>query len=451
MILSWVKSWDYVVFGKELHSEAQSALSTKQLNIAAAKKRKRVFNQYEADFEDKILELDQHNRPKIKVCLISGPPGLGKTTLAHIIAKHAGYNIIEMNASDDRSADAFKQNIESVTQSRGSVNQSENAYKPSCLIIDEIDGAPQNSIQVLIDHVNEKVKNKKNCASTGPTMLRPIICICNDLYSPALKNLRPISIVFQCPNIATQRLAERLNTVCMISSINAEIGGLVALCEKTRNDIRSSLNTLQFLSSRTERITSKLINELTIGHKDCEKSIYEIMNEIFFTTPNNKKSLVNIENSSKFTLIQNMCQNCDTDKLFQALFENFLNVKFRDNNFQSVAKANEWLMYCDTFNKQVREKQDYFLYRYMMYMPVAFYKLFSTSSAPNPKNRLKYPHVFFENLCKLNKNTEILKHFQADMSPVVRVWYNSVKFNVIDLLPFFNDILQPNLRTVILF
>lgn len=223
----------------------------------------------------------------------------------------------------------------------------------------------------------------------------------------------------------------------------------MALCEKTRNDIRSSLNTLQFLSSRTERITNKLINELTIGHKDYEKSIYEIMNEIFFTTPNNKKSLVNLENSSKFTLIQNMCQNCDTDKLFQALFENFLNVKFRDNNFQAVTKANEWLMYCDTFNKQVREKQDYFLYRYIMYMPVAFYKFFSTSSAPNPKNRLKYPHVFFENLCKLNKNTEILKHFQADMSPTVRVWYNSAKFNVIDLLPFFNDILQPNLRTVI--
>ncbi len=30
--------------------------------------------------------------------MISGPPGLGKTTLAHIIAKRAGYNFIEMNA-----------------------------------------------------------------------------------------------------------------------------------------------------------------------------------------------------------------------------------------------------------------------------------------------------------------------------------------------------------------
>ncbi len=97
---------------------------------------------------------------------------------------------------------------------------------------------------------------------------------------------------------------------------------------------------------------------------------------------------------------------------------------------------------------QVREKQDFFLYRYQTYMPAMFYKLFSTSSAPNPKNRLKYPHTLYENMCKLNKNLDILKHFQADMSPLVRVAFNSFKYIVIDLLPFFNDILQPNLRSV---
>jgi hypothetical protein len=43
--------------------------------------------------------------------------------------------------SDDRSVESFKQNIESVTQIRGTVNQAN--FKPMCLIIDEIDGAPQ--------------------------------------------------------------------------------------------------------------------------------------------------------------------------------------------------------------------------------------------------------------------------------------------------------------------
>ena len=37
-----------------------------------------------------------------------GPPGLGKTTLAHVVANHAGYNVVEINASDDREYSANK-------------------------------------------------------------------------------------------------------------------------------------------------------------------------------------------------------------------------------------------------------------------------------------------------------------------------------------------------------
>ena len=38
-----------------------------------------------------------------KVALLSGPPGVGKTTTAHLVARELGYDVFELNASDARS------------------------------------------------------------------------------------------------------------------------------------------------------------------------------------------------------------------------------------------------------------------------------------------------------------------------------------------------------------
>jgi replication-associated recombination protein RarA len=82
------------VFGKEVPSNDKKQPKIEVTN----KKRKRIFNQNEIELDEKLNELDEYKRPKIKVALLSGAPGLGKTTLAHIVANRAGYNVIELNA-----------------------------------------------------------------------------------------------------------------------------------------------------------------------------------------------------------------------------------------------------------------------------------------------------------------------------------------------------------------
>ena len=69
------------------------------------------------------------------------------------MAAHAGYRVIEVNASDDRSVSAFKVKLENATQMK-SVNNKD--QRPNCLVIDEIDGAPAATINYLIQLMTGK-------------------------------------------------------------------------------------------------------------------------------------------------------------------------------------------------------------------------------------------------------------------------------------------------------
>ncbi|PJB04214.1 MAG: hypothetical protein CO124_00730, partial [Candidatus Huberarchaeum crystalense] len=58
--------------------------------------------------------------PKIgKVLLLLGPAGLGKTTLATLLAKEVGYEFFEVNASDTRNKDTIIHQVAPATLEQG--------------------------------------------------------------------------------------------------------------------------------------------------------------------------------------------------------------------------------------------------------------------------------------------------------------------------------------------
>jgi len=60
----------------------------------------------------------------------------------------SGYNVVEMNASDDRNLTSFKRQLEATTQMCSVMS---NDSRPNCLVLDEIDGAPVVSTKYVVN------------------------------------------------------------------------------------------------------------------------------------------------------------------------------------------------------------------------------------------------------------------------------------------------------------
>lgn len=213
----------------------------------------------------KSSRFGEPERINARAALLSGPPGVGKTTAARVAAKECGYEVLEYNASDDRNKGILEALSDLLC---GGVTMASfmGGKKPkhAVLVMDEMDGLSGNSdrggVQTLM-----KLIAKTNC---------PIICICNDRMHPKLRSLltKCYDLRFHKPpkNVVSKRMVE----IAQQEGLDIEYNAIELLCERVGNDLRQILNTLQLMG--TERGYERLVNvsfdgmrkEIGFGLKD---------------------------------------------------------------------------------------------------------------------------------------------------------------------------------------
>ncbi|XP_055837537.1 chromosome transmission fidelity protein 18 homolog [Episyrphus balteatus] len=457
-LLYWLKMWDKVVFGKEFKPREEKE-DTKGL---------RNFNKQTGKFELKggwkktrksnlNTNVDPLGRPMQKIALLCGPPGLGKTTLAHTIATHAGYQVREVNASDDRSPDAFQMALENGTQMTSVLNTDK---RPNCIILDEIDGAPRQSIEFLIRFISDNVvaKASKKGAKTQKNVLRrPIICICNDLYEPALRQLRQVAFVVTFPPIASPRLAERLMEIARKERIKTDFGTLISLAEKSGNDVRSCISTMQFFNAMKKGITLSDVLNSNFGLKDRHRGLFDVWGSIFKIQRPQKQldakgaadggPLVSMTDMSQSTRVKHILQvvhsGGDYNILMQGVYENYLQQKMPDPYLNGVTEATKWFCFSDTVQQHIQHLQNYTVYPYLQYGFVVWHLLFATLAYPNVSFPMR-GHEF-------NQKTTLQKQlFQSFRKGICcgSVGIGQGKVILVETVPMLKRILSPKMRTV---
>lgn len=176
----------------------------------------------------------------VRAVILSGPPGIGKTTAAHLAAKLAGYDVIESNASDSRSKKLVENGVSDVINNTsllgyfaGDGKKVEDAKKNIVLIMDEVDGmsaGDRGGVGALA----------KFCKKTDV----PLILICNDRKLPKMKPFDHVAqdILFRRPTV--DQVRSRIMTICHREGLKLPVQVVDALIEGSNKDIRQIINML---------------------------------------------------------------------------------------------------------------------------------------------------------------------------------------------------------------
>ncbi|QRW27758.1 sister chromatid cohesion protein [Rhizoctonia solani] len=414
--MAWLKEWDQCVFGR----------------------RKRRPLRQEANEGPQYQ--DEHGRPEKKFSYYL-----------------AGYGVAEINASDARTGSIVDDRIRPILESGTAMGSN----KPVLMVIDEVDGATGDSasgfINKLIQLTLDKPKAKKARGDKGGKdsrpLLRPIICICNDLYAPSLARLRPIARVIRFRKAQPVLLTNRLRDICTEESLRADTRALTALVTVTQGDMRACINTLQLIKSRSDTVSENDINRATAGMKETESSVQSVWNDLF--TPVTAKTRKHISGASAMetdkyvSRLSRVIDNAGTDRVAVACFEHYTTLRKGRSSWDSLLAAHEWFGWYDTLSMTIRTEQEYGLLPYQPYAITAFHHLFATLGNP------KYERVNndWDHFTRTRVNEEIkttvsnsLTTGARDSDAAAHLHMMSGSKAVLEFLPLVNRIINPPLK-----
>ncbi|XP_073992983.1 germ line transcription factor 1 isoform X2 [Rhodnius prolixus] len=272
-----------------------------------------------------------------KAALLSGPPGIGKTSTAHLVCKELNMDVVEFNASDTRSKKLLNQEIAELLSSKSLspfMQGGNSTSRNHVLLMDEVDGMAGNEDRGGIQELIALIKNTKI----------PIICLCNDRNHPKIRSLVNYCFDLRFNRPRVEQIKGAMYSICYKENLKIKPEQLVEIISSTNQDIRLVLNHLSMLAAKKEENMNFKNKEIKLGAWDVARKVFS-------------------HEEHKFMTIHDKCDLFFHDYSIAPLFihENYLNVipysekgKTKQGKIELFAKAANSLCHGDLIDQVLR-------------------------------------------------------------------------------------------------
>ena len=274
-----------------------------------------------------------HKAKSKKAALLIGPAGCGKTSAAYALASEKSWEVIELNASDQRSEGVIKKIV-------GPASTSTTFSQMTRLIIlDEADNL----------HGTEDRGGTKAISEIVKKSTQPIILTANDKYKMGKGLLR------YCKTIEFKRLEEKIisraiRKISRSEGIELENKALRALIDNAHGDLRSAINDLQALAISETRLEEANERNIVIGERDIEEDIFAVLKKIFGFEECDLQEVL----SSLYTLDKT------PEESIQWIYKNFS----YEYDPKSFLHGLQYLSRADMFLGRARQRENFKFWRY---------------------------------------------------------------------------------------
>ncbi|MEM2915712.1 MAG: replication factor C large subunit, partial [Candidatus Bathyarchaeia archaeon] len=276
--------------------------------------------------------------PGEKAILLHGPPGVGKTTLVQVAAKAFSYDLIEMNASDTRTADKIMK-IAGRASSEESLLSHISKAKGTIVLFDEVDGIYGREDQGGIGAITALINESKI----------PVVLVANDITDMKLREVKNACTTITFHPVRPAVLFGFLANICEKEKIDYEKEALKIIIDKSGGDVRSAVNDLQSFSEVTHRLKAEDLKNLQV--RDKQLNIHGALQNIFLA-----------ENPMQTRKIVDEVE-IDYEMFIQTLHDN-LPYQYKDP--EDLAAAYNSISRADVFLGRIKKSRDYGLLRYAL-------------------------------------------------------------------------------------